>query len=181
MIPSGGARLCRALTLPRMKFRLDGVSPHRIISTHADLRISLREVRARQRNPRPLDGLEKHRVSALRLEEVVQEIFHLRLGWRRRRSSVRQRRQRASLLRRQLPRTLSFFGIARERWRPAGQSEVENWNSPAGRQRSREISIGRKPPARSPASNLPPPNRAGGFAIPPTSRRRWPRPELSRR
>ena len=38
----------------------------------------------------------------------------------------------------------------------------------------------RKPPARSPASNPPPPNRACGSAIPPASRRRWPRPESSR-
>jgi hypothetical protein len=45
---------------------------------HADLRISLWEMRARQRNPRPLNRLEKFRMSALRFDEVIQEIFHIR-------------------------------------------------------------------------------------------------------
>ena len=80
------------------------VSPHRcsrlrfsrrrLFFLHADLRVSLPEVRTRQRNPRPLQRLEGNRLSALRFKEIVQEIFRLRLRRRRRRAVMRKRRGR---------------------------------------------------------------------------------------
>jgi hypothetical protein len=83
-------------------------SSHRLSYPHADLRISLREVRARQRNPRPLQRLEGHGMPALRLKEIVQEIFHVRPGqrWFHRRTIIRQRRRR-TLLRWRLPLPLN--------------------------------------------------------------------------
>ena len=82
--------------------------PGGIISFHADIRISLREVRARQRNPRPLQRLEGRGMPALRLEEIVQEVLHLRLGHRRHdhRQFIRQRRR--TLLWRWLQLPLNF-------------------------------------------------------------------------
>jgi hypothetical protein len=79
------------LTMERWSSRLRqrGISAHAsalrisckgLLSVHADLRIPLRKVRVRQRNPRPLQRLEGDRVPALRLKEIVQEIFRVRLG-----------------------------------------------------------------------------------------------------
>jgi hypothetical protein len=75
---------------------------------HADLRISLRKMRAGQRSPRPLQRLERHRLSALRLNQIVQEIFGLRLRRRGRsfHATVGRRERRRWLLRRALPRAL---------------------------------------------------------------------------
>jgi len=105
-VPAGGATsrpgpdFFRAAGASRKKPALN-FSPRRLFSIHADLRISLREMRARQRNPRPLDGLEKDRVSALRLEEIVQEILHVCRRVRRfRKRGIIARQRRRPLLRR---------------------------------------------------------------------------------
>jgi hypothetical protein len=60
---------------PNLSFWRNG-----LLSFHADLRVSLRKVRARQRNPRPLQRLEGRGMPAVRLKEIVQEIFHIRFG-----------------------------------------------------------------------------------------------------
>ena len=83
----------------------------RLLYPHANLRISLRSVRARQRDSRPVLRLEGNQMSAVRLTEDFQEIFHLRLGWRGR-STFRQTQRvgrRRSLLRRRLPRALNSW------------------------------------------------------------------------
>src|SRR5208282_6688765 len=80
---------------------------HRLLSLNADLRIPLRKVRTRQRNPGSLYGLEGHSLPALRLGEIGQEVFSLRPGQRRSRQRGIGKRRRWRLLRRPLPRTLN--------------------------------------------------------------------------
>ena len=52
----------------------------RLFSAHADLRVSLRKVRKRQRNPGAFQRLEGRCVSTLWFEETDQEIFGVRIG-----------------------------------------------------------------------------------------------------
>lgn len=64
-------------------------NPHfRVNSPHADLRVSLREMRAGQRNPGALHRLAGHALSALRFDETGQEIFHVRRQRRRGRTRL---------------------------------------------------------------------------------------------
>ena len=158
-------------------------------------------MRTRQRNPRPFQRLEGNRVPALRLKEIVQEIFRVRLRRlrRQRRTVVSERRR--GLLRRPLPRALNSVGSTR-RWRvqfgvPPNCSGARPFPiRPTGkvcgfvsamsfgrdaRNHPRDAGATDRFPARLPASDLPPPNRAGAVLIRPASRRRWPRPALSRR
>ena len=76
--------------------------PRRLFYPHADLRIPLREMRARQRNPGSLDRLEGHHLSALRLGETGQETFRFRLRQRRRQPCAVRKQRRRSLLQRRL-------------------------------------------------------------------------------
>jgi hypothetical protein len=66
--------------------------------------------------------LEKRRVPTLRLEEIIQEIFHVRLGQRRGRFF--RQGQRWTLLRRRLPPALNFSSQA------IPSSQMVNWNTP---------------------------------------------------
>jgi len=78
-----------------------------LILLYANIRVSLRKMRKGQRTSDPLDGLEEFGMPALRLKEVIQEIFHLRcrrwqsftLHWHwRRRTLLQWRRLRLSLI-----------------------------------------------------------------------------------
>jgi hypothetical protein len=64
---------CRVFTSDLSFFR------NRLFCRHADLRVSLREVRERQRNPGPVQPVAGDRVPTLRVQEVVQEAVRLRL------------------------------------------------------------------------------------------------------
>jgi len=77
-----------------------------LFCSHADLRISLRRLRAGQRNPRSLIELERRKMPALRLGKDFQEIFHV-CRFRRERGFIRQQWWR-SFLRRRLPLPLIF-------------------------------------------------------------------------
>jgi len=58
---------------------------------HADLRISLREMRAGQRSSRPFQRLEGNQMPALRIDEAFQEVFGFRLLHAERRRTVLHR------------------------------------------------------------------------------------------
>jgi hypothetical protein len=62
-----------------------------LICFHADLRISLRKVRVRQRIAGALERLEGFRMPALRVKETGQEIFNLRGGSRRQQPGKRRK------------------------------------------------------------------------------------------
>jgi hypothetical protein len=65
-----------------------------LFSAHADLRVSLRKVRERQRNPHPLQRLERRQVPPMRFHEAREEIFRFRFRQcRARRCRAGQRRR----------------------------------------------------------------------------------------
>jgi len=169
-VPKLARQESRPTVVPRLRFL-----PHRLFSLHADLRVSLRKVRTRQRNPRPLQRLEGNGVPALRLKKVVQEIFHVRLRQLRRQRFAVGKQRRWRLLRRALPRrTLNPSPDRSSRRESAHSMQYLSGLTSAA-------TPVRRLPAPSRASDLPPPNRAGAVLIRPASRRRWPRPALSRR
>ena len=96
-----GCRLATAVqdvaATPRLNF-----SRHEILLRHADLRISLRAVRTRQRNPRPLRRLAGNEMPALRLIQTGQEVFHLRVSGSRRKTYGQETEKWRSRLRSRL-------------------------------------------------------------------------------
>src|ERR1035438_4644746 len=77
----------------------------RLFCRYADLRVSLRQVRARQRDPGPFQQVEGDQMPALRVSQAIQDALGVRL-LRRRQPAQRQavvqwpRRVRQRLLRR---------------------------------------------------------------------------------
>jgi hypothetical protein len=108
--PSAGRARGNFKYFPPEKCRRRLIFPRRkILFPHASLRISLREVRRRQRSSGALVGLERCQVSPLRVGQAGQKVFHLR-GGRRRQPGCRRLRHAAParrVLRRPLPRALS--------------------------------------------------------------------------
>lgn len=49
-----------------------------IVLVHANIRISVRKMRERERNHCSFGGLERVRMSSLRLKKAFEEIFHIR-------------------------------------------------------------------------------------------------------
>ena len=122
-----------------------------LLSLHADLRVSLREVRERQRASGSLKRLDRDPVPALRFDQALQEILRVRVG------DGRQRQRRCARV----------F----KRWRRLLRRPLR---------RPRAL-ITNRFPSRSLASSPAPPSRAIAVSTLRASRHPWPPPALSRR
>ena len=62
---------------PSANFSVLSFPPGWLLFGHADLRVSLREVRERQRNPGAFEPLGGDTMPVLRLDEAGEEVFHI--------------------------------------------------------------------------------------------------------
>src|SRR5205814_94952 len=76
---------CKSLVLSSQTLWSQGLRflRQRLSSCYANLRISLRKMRKRQRNPGPIARLDGNQVSALRFDQGVEEVFGFCLEQRR--------------------------------------------------------------------------------------------------
>lgn len=133
-------------------------APNLLLCRHADLRISLRKVRTRQRDSGALQQLGRDEMPALRLDQTGKEILHVRL------CNCRQHQHSSNP---QLHRHAAFLRHV--------------WHGPTALSLTWSNLSDHKLASRSRVSSLPPPNRAGDVGVHPASLRQWLRPVPLRR